>query len=396
MKSARERDSLNRSIKSILVLGALLLNAAAVSAQQASPPQRLDEHIGACRAPAVVASGAERVVVAWLVAEGSGAGVFMRERRALLFDPPRQLWAGPETRPRDLDVALTADGRAHFVWTALGEKPDCRRLWYAALSADGAQFVARELSELTGCEMDFPTLNPAADNSAHIVWQESAPLGYSLGAGRIAPDGAFEPMPGLGRTDLPSMAPQIINAEPLRVAWQEVGAQSTSLRVDEWSAGEGRWRPAYLETIARRFEPFGGAVLRETHSGLVGSWPGENDAGEPALQSAYYIHTPELSGFVMRNLDRPPGDHARPDMAGFDGPRVTLAWEVLTEGRQAVCLASIFGAANEAAPVVISTPEQRFASWPAHVTRDGFSAVAFIDSFADGGDGGVYFSEVRW
>ena len=61
-----------------------------------------------------------------------------------------------------------------------------------------------------------------------------------------------------------------------------------------------------------------------------------------------------------------------------------------------ICLRTMPPEVPEAPPLMMPSAGHRFAAAPEHVTRDRWSGVLWADDAQDGGDGGLYFNEVRW
>lgn len=396
------RPSLAR-LRVWLAVGLLLmLSSSLLSAQPApavSEPIRVDSTTSSCQGLRVIAMGRERAVVGWTVAEGPQQGVYYRQRQNLIWEPVRQI-AGPRfEQPRDLDMAFDAMGRLNMVWTALNGAN--RSVYYTRLDSSAgatAQPVIVTVSstdEARG-DADFPTISPEAHGSLVVAWQESQAMRFMVRAARILENGQLQDLGRVSGASLSGMTPQIISLSPLRIAWYEVSEAGNELRVDEWKPKEGRWRPSEAERQARVFPSESQLLLETIPSGLVACWQDVLKDGRSAIKMSLEPAATPTAKPVTQTLADPPGDHSRPHLSGLLPGRMTLSWQVFSQGSQLVRLASILNPNEKPQVVTVSPIGQRFASAPDHVTVGNWSAVVWTDELRDGGSGGVYFAEVNW
>ena len=390
-----------------LVAGAFLclLAAGTISAQPGpttKPPVRLNYQVGPCQGIEVAALDDRRLVVGWTVAEGPSMGVYLCPRTDQLWQPILRITGVDGVQPRDLQLTLI-DGaereepdQLHAVWTAV--EGDVRGLYHARLDgAEAAMPQGRRLVTSAVGDIDFPMIAADSQGGLLIVWQESQSIGFRIHASRLLADGSLEEMGLVSDEELLGMDPQILTTDPPRVAWYEIDEVGRRLCVEEWKPAGKRWRPSAYERQLRGLPEDTSLLLRDTPAGVVACWQEAEDG-----QSAIALDLPvELTNVEARArpeeiLSEPPGDHARPDLSGSLPGRLTLAWQIFTDDRQYLRLASLFSDGRDAEIVALPTDTHRFAALPDHITLANWSAVAWIDDAQDGGSGDVFFTEVNW
>jgi len=381
----------------------VVLSAALAAAQTPVVPAaiRLDDSEAPCQGLRVAALGPSNVVVSWTVADGPRRGIYFRQRRNALWEPVRQVAGNTGDQPRDVDLAFDTVGRLHLVWTAL--QSNQRLLYHARLDGANAtpQAAALKPPSVTdeSGDADFPMIGPDAQGGVVVVWQESQAIHSVVCAARLLEDASLEDLGRVSGKSLSGMAPQIVATQPLSVAWYEISETGSDLRVDEWQSAEKKWRPSAIERQTRAFPPDMQLLLEATPLGLAACWKDILSDGRSAIKAGFALAsnaTPPAAPPVWATLADPPGDHSRPQLSGSLPGRMTLSWQVFTQGQQQIRLASLLQTDKQPEVVMVSSAAQRFAAMPDHVTIDAWSAVAWSDDARDGGSGGVYFNEINW
>ena len=85
----------------------------------------------------------------------------------------------------------------------------------------------------------------------------------------------------ISEEDVSGLAPQIVSADPLRVAWYMIDELVTRLVVEQWYEEEARWMPAPLEALTD-FLPQEGSyiVMRAGDRRMAAAWQELLDDGE--------------------------------------------------------------------------------------------------------------------
>lgn len=383
-----------------LLLGLLLFLAPGFAGAQTTSMLQavnLDPLTTTCQGLRLAARGPERVVVGWATANPA-RGICYRQRLNYLWEPVKQLGPASGAQPRDLSMAFDAAGRLHMVWTALEGRT--RRLFYARQDQPGAtpQAAPLPIGPASG-DADFPALSPDAHGAMVVVWQESREMRFSIRACRIQLTGQLEDLGSVSGVSLSGLSPQVLSTEPtIQVAWYEINESGSELRVDEWLAAERRWRPALAEREASLFPKNAQVLLTRTEQGMLGCWQDVLEGGRGAikleLKLAPTAERPAAS--IMRDFADPLGKHTRPTLSGSLSDRLTLVWQVVTQGAQAIRIASIKDPNAQPTEFTISQPEQRYAAMPDHLTMMNHTWVVWTDDVREGGKGGVYFVQIVW
>lgn len=362
-------------------------------------PIRVNAGLGPCQGPKIVAQGPEWLIVGWTVPEGPSEGVYLRWREGYLFSPEWKI-EGAGAEPRDLTLAAWPGGRLLAVWTALVNED---RLVHAAWFEGGAP--AGEAAPLTFDEPpaspgavsnDFPAL--AVDGEAAVmIWQRSQGVRYAVHSARWEPEGGWAALGEVSGGSDSAVAPQIMSAAPLRVAWYEIldDAIGSHLRIDRWHVGEGRWRPSVEERAAGSI-PVANQALWIMFDGTPAACWLENDdgaGGVVVLGRAGDSPPDDPVAVVLNDLA---GDHGQPSLASGAGQTLTLAWQVIGDDGQAIQVARWDGGAKAPEVRAVSSVEERFAASPDHAAAGDWAGVVWVDDFFDGGSGDVYLSDVRW
>jgi hypothetical protein len=371
-------------------------------------PQPLNDGIGPCGDARVAAADRGTLALGWTVADGPQAGVWLRWRVNYLVDPPMRLTDGEGASPRDLEMAFDSAGRLHAVWTELGdgvrevrharvELPGGRPSLHGTLSSASGAGEAESSAE----DADFPALLADGAGGMVVAWQQARGVNYSIQAATIESDGTTRTLGSVSGGSLSGLNPQILTADPLRIAWHEIDEFGGKARVDEWHADEGRWRPSVWEELVRPFEPYGQVLLHAASDGaeLVGCWQQSGENGGSFLVIGRTRFAPEAGSArasldVLDLLERPGGVASAPCLSA--GASMTLAWQLFLESGQAILMAPLTGTNAERPVLALSRPDQRFASLPDQTTVDQWSAVVWVDEARDGGDGNLYMAEVTW
>lgn len=388
----------------ILLAGIGPLNAGQPSGM--SEIVRLDGRSGACRNPRISVNSQQQAAVGWIVTSPDGRdSVYLSLGSPMLWEYINPVGPPDESQPRDLAISIDSIGRLQAVWTAM---EDGRRVLKHAVQdvPSGFSHSRIRLDKLSfpeDSEADFPILSPDATGGIHIVWQQTGAIQSSIHAVYVD---AQSNVVSLGRVSgvIPmAMSPQVLSHptdDRLQVAWYEIEDLGHRVRVDQWNAVRQRWVPSRLERRARQFESFGQPSFHYTELGLVAGWQAEDAGGLPRIQVGLDPAAAEDTESVLpvlRTVDQPPGDHGQLGLSGRLPGRLTMAWSVLTEGRQQIQIHTLdFETDDIQPPQIVSSEDQRFASSPDHVTLDDWSAVIWVDQARDGGNGGVYYREIIW
>jgi hypothetical protein len=397
-------------------LGLLFVGAALTAAAQSSPriigPLRFNDPVGPCRDVQVAATGRDALAVGWIVADGPDVGVWLRWRINYLIEPAARIAVEAAVAPRDLAMAFDAGGRLHLIWTQLDgplrvvrharvDRPGVAPGPVETLSGlgDGAGAKPGRAGNLEVGDVDFPTLRADAEGGMLVAWQQSRGVCYSIQAASIAADGTPRSLGCVSGESLSGLNPQILTTEPPCIAWYEIDEVAGSTRVDQWHADEGRWRPSALEFQTRQFDAAGQAAFGGTTEAneLIGCWQQAGDGGRTMLvvgRARPGGRVGERGLEVVDVFQEPAGEHALPSLSLSGSP--TLAWQVFSDGGQRILIAPVGDTDAVRKPLVLSRPEQRFASLPSQVTTGNWSVVAWFDDANDGGDGNVYLAEVAW
>lgn len=383
-----------------LLLGLVpMLTAEPVRAQPSSMIQtlNLDPLTTACQGLRVAAKGPERLAVGWATTNPA-RGICYRQRINYLWEPVKQLGDASGAQPRDLSLAFDGNGRLHMVWTALDGRT--RRVFYARQDQPGAMPQASPLGAGPASgDADFPALSPDTHGAMVIVWQESREMRFSIRACRIQPSGQLEDLGSVSGASLSGLSPQVLTTEPtIQVAWYEINESGSELRVNEWQDAERRWRPAATELEAALFPKNAQVLLTRTGQGLLGCWQDVLESGKGAikldLRLAPTAGHPATS--ITRALSDPTGKHTRPTVSGALSERLTLVWQVVTQGAQAIRIASIKDPNAPPLELTLSRPSQRYAAMPDHVTVQNYTWAVWTDDVREGGKGGVYLAQIIW
>lgn len=376
---------------------ALGLMSLAVLAFAQTPALRLDDGRGQAQSPRVASLGPEQVIVGWVTPDA----VYLRWRyqnhlawndTPLGFDP-----LGED--PRDLALTMGPDGEVHLVWTAVIDGQ--RRLVHAFSDRIGGALmpyiIGPDWSTLAEGDSDFPSILVGEDGRLLLVWQQSQSARYRVHAAMWGATTGWQDLGAISGRNQWGIAPQPIALSPLRVAWYEIGALGEHIRVDEWSAAEKRWRPSALEREAAAFNEFGPVLFSDSSEGLFGCWQSTGNGENATVAVGLKVRDSETQNLLIERYVDPPGDHGQPDLSGSMSGRLTLSWENYDDqGRPAICIVPVFVSEEPVRPLIVSPSEQTAASDPAHVTLTDWSAIVWTDDASDGGDGGIYFSEIDW
>lgn len=414
MKMMRKKDTsifFERFLKpasrvfGVVLLCLSALPAAAQSLATASAPMNLDARTTVCQGLRIAAQGPEKLVVGWATADPV-RGICYRQRNNYMFwDPVRQVEGNLGAQPRDLNMAYDRQGRLNMVWTALSGKN--RRLFYARPAhPDETPQAAPLAPEAAAAEdpgdADFPAIAPDGDGGVVIAWQESREMRFSIRALHMPAAGGVEDLGRVSGQSLSGLTPQVLTTLPaIQVAWYEITEAGTSeLRVDEWQPQERRWRPSAAEREAAPFPQNTQLLLGKLPAGLLACWQDVLADGRGAIKLGINVQPPAISGAppsaITQVLAEPPGQHTRPTFSGSLPGRLTLAWQIFTQGRQEIKIATIQPNGQPPLEARVSPATQQFPAIPDHVTQGNWSAVVWTDDVREGGGGGIYFSQINW
>lgn len=415
MKRMKERDTsilFARRTKLLLRVWGVVLFCLAVLAPPAraqslpvpSQPMNLDQRTTICQGLRIAAQGPENLVVGWATADPARGICYRQRTNFLLWDPVRQVAGDVGAQPRDLNLTFDKLGRLNMVWTALAGKT--RTVFFARSARPGEPPVVaalpRDPAAVEPGDADFPAISSDADGGVVIAWQESREMRFGIRALHVPAGEGVDDLGLVSGQSLSGLSPQVLATQPtIQVAWYEITeAGASELRVDEWQPLEKRWRPAAAEREADPFPKNTQLLLGRTSVGLLACWQDVLADGRGAIKLGLNVALPPTVGapsaLLTQVLAEPPGQHTRPTFSGTLPGRLTLAWQIFTQGRQEIKIASIPASGQPPLEALVSPAAQRFAAMPDHVTLGNWSAVVWTDDVREGGSGGIYFSQITW
>lgn len=382
-----------------LWLAALLL-VSTVSAQ--SPPAMrgpltLDDGSAPVQDIKVAALNRDMVSVAWIAGESPAGRIYLRHRASAalaVWQPIQHIVGDIGDQPRDLALAHDGLSRVHLVWTAL--ESGARRLHYARGESPSVTPAIIPLNTSDTLESEFPSIAEIPGLGMTVVWEAEATTGTAIRAMVLPFEKAPIDLGVVSGSSNSAIAPQIVSANPLRVAWYEIDEIGGRLKINEWSPQSRRWQTAPIQALAGGFPQSGYVVLKADAGAIAAGWQDldTTGTGKIALQVRNRATTDTVTQRWLFNI--PAGEHTQPSLGGSPLGRLAVAWRNFTPAGQEICLRSIAADGAQSDSLVLSPPAQRFAGRVDQATVGDWSIAAWTDVARDGGLGGVYVTELNW
>lgn len=346
-----------------------------------------------CETPRLASLGAEQLVVAWVASDESGQqGVHWRSRLGYLWGPTYSIDMAETKDPQDLALVLDDSGRVFMVWSA--RSGEDRLLFFTTFDVEAlyteVQLIDAERMEPSQpLRQEFPSLALTGDGGALVVWQQSSLLDYTIRAAYLNGAGS-RPAGVLSGPCLSAVAPQIVGVAPWQVLWFEIDSESIGSlpRIEAFHRGSAQWYPAPAERILAELSFDGVALASCAQQGTLLCWQaGASDNEGTAMQLAQLsLNEQGGSWSALPELveEGTVSDFLLTDQGAW------LAWQAW-DARGARAQVARLTEDDRWEVAVVSEEEQRAPASPT-ITGDGqWGAVAWIDRYADGGDGGLYF-----
>ncbi len=378
---------------------ALVMGGAAAE-ERSDSPAKIAINLAGDRIPAsesrVAAEGPMRVSLAWCVESGPLAGVYLRERRGLIWDAA-PIRVAESINPRDLTILLDEAGQTHLAWT---DYAGARRRVHYSVAAEGTAFQEPIIVSIEAeADADYPQLANVNGSGIVFVWQSVKENRYSIQAAALnGADSSFHPLPALSESSRTAISPQILRTDPLIVTWDEILDHTSEIRAAMLGESGNAWEGLNLPWLGHPFA-FGQQPGVEIFSGDADGldrpffcWSSVKADGSSSIRIArdWNESAPAIS------LSDPTGDHRQPQLLPTGLATCELAWQIFAGGSQAVYAASLDTDAVATRSVRLSPEQHRFASNPTIVGSEGWSVATWTDNFLDGGTGEVGFAEIRW
>lgn len=376
-------------------------------------------------APRMLVDGPRVLAVGWTVESGPREGVYLRRRSGLEWEPaPIPLPGETGGTPRDVALAAGPGGGVHVAWTAMrGER---RRPWFATLDAAGLAVSGPfALEEDAPADADFPSILPAPDGTALLLWQSGSTTHFTIESARIAAsatgsESRWERLPAVSGASLSALSPQPLRDEPPTVAFYEVLDAGNRMRVALLDEALGAWRSAAWPGLGGDASiPFSRRPALAVERGSVAApfvfHAGESPDGSGEIRIARGFEDPaaEFAIPVRGEARQPHAAVASPDAR-------TVAFQRFENGAEAILVMRLedvptraplepvdSGAPEDDAPatsilsVSVTSPETRVASDPFHASYGQWTAAVWREEPAagvsPGANGpGIGFAEIYW
>ena len=351
---------------------------------------------GPASGPALAVHDESLLAAGWCVEEGPAEGVYIRLRKDFLWDSlPLKIDAESGSRPRDLALDYDDEKRLRAVWTAVVN--GYRRVFLASLSEAGDVETVRAVNPNDDVDADYPLIVTHPIHGPFIVWQGAGLTRFTIESVRIekASGRIIRLTPASGSSGL-AMTPHIVSRWPLTIGWYEILEDANELRISVLDWMDFRWHVDILPTIGRslplQYQPL---VQIDDDLMFYACWSHEGELAGSSIRLAGGA-LPGEDAVLLWMIDEPAGDHRRPQLAISEAGRLSVAWQVISEGSSSIRLASIETALPQGEPITVSDPSHRFASEPTHYSDVSGSIILWVDSHRQGGSGAVGFCEVVW
>lgn len=350
--------------------------------------------LGPVSGPRVAAAGNGRVAIAWTVEEGPNAGVYVRERRELLWQTvPSKINGRSGAQPRDLVMAYDSRERLHLVWT--GIEASYRKVFHAVNTGPESAEPPAIVNLEDDADADYPQIALAGGDRILCVWQEAWGARFSIEAGFLESSGGVTRLAAPSGSNPEAMAPQILRADPPTVAFYAIFEKDNDLRIVRHDSASGTWAPTSLTGIDSRM-PFRRQPLFmiPSEGSPLGYWHEEDAEGRSSIRIAGPSGSVE-GALVIHGVDEPLGQHRRPQLDAQGGAdRLVLSWQVFSAGHQGVRLGLFDWPSGTRRVLDLAPGLHRFASDPSHITMDSKVYAVWADDFRAGGTGWLGFAEI--